>query len=69
MTRALEDQSRLNPDDIFGPVKPLKMEEIFKGNKKSKERIRMRTSSANWNGSDALTPAEELAYAKRMGYI
>ncbi|KAF8517907.1 inner centromere protein [Hysterangium stoloniferum] len=64
--RALQSQSQINPDDIFGPVKPLKMEEIFKTRT---SRFRSRTSSANWAGTDELTSAEEKAYAKRMGYI
>ncbi|KIJ25704.1 hypothetical protein M422DRAFT_193160 [Sphaerobolus stellatus SS14] len=68
LKQALVDQSKLNPDDIFGPIKPLKMEEIFKDPKKY-HRFRARTSSGNWAGTDELTAAEELAYAKKMGYI
>ncbi|KIJ55492.1 hypothetical protein M422DRAFT_152189, partial [Sphaerobolus stellatus SS14] len=64
--KALEAQSRLNPDDIFGRIKPLKIEEIFKDSKIS---FRHRTSSANWEGTDKLTPAEEIEYAKKMGYL
>ena len=63
---ALRSQSRMNPDDIFGPVRPLHMEEIFTTRQ---SRFRARTSSANWAGTDGLTPAEEVAYAKRMGYL
>lgn len=66
LAQALQSQSRLNPDDIFGPVKPLRMEEIFK---KNTSRFRARTSSANWAGTDELTKEEEKAYAKRMGYV
>jgi Inner centromere protein, ARK binding region len=64
--RALQSQSRLNPDDIFGPVRPLRMEEIFKTRP---SRFRARTSSANWAGADELTSDEQQEYAKRMGYI
>lgn len=61
----LELQSQHNPDDIFGAIKPLRMDEIFKT---KTSRFRARTSSANWAGTDAVTLAEEKAYAKRMGY-
>ena len=54
-----------NPDEIFGPIKPLNMEELFKVRN---GKFRARTSSANWNGGDRLTRAEEMEYAKRMGF-
>ncbi|KAF8489410.1 hypothetical protein JB92DRAFT_2755941 [Gautieria morchelliformis] len=63
---ALQTQSRLNPDDIFGPVQPLRMGEIFKTRH---SRFRARTSSANWAGTDELTTDEQQEYAKRMGYL
>ncbi|KAF8587277.1 hypothetical protein K439DRAFT_1659112 [Ramaria rubella] len=63
---ALQSQSRLNPDDIFGPVRPLRMEEIFTTRH---SRFRARTSSANWAGTDELTAAEQHNYARRMGYL
>ncbi|KAH9178705.1 hypothetical protein EDB89DRAFT_1928084 [Lactarius sanguifluus] len=62
---ALESQSRVNPDDIFGPVRPLRMEDIFR-NRTS--RFRARTSSANWSGPDGLKQEEEREYARRMGF-
>lgn len=62
----LRAQASLNPDDIFGAVPVLNMETLFKVKDKSK--FRMRTSSANWIGTDGLTVEEEIAYAKRMGY-
>ena len=65
LRQALEQQSTINPDDIFGAVRPLKMEEIFKT---KTSRFRARTSSANWTGSDRLTVQEELEYARRMGF-
>ena len=61
----LELQSTMNPDDIFGAIKPLRMEELFK-NRTSK--FRARTSSANWAGTDELTAYEEKEYARRMGF-
>jgi hypothetical protein len=65
LKKALEIQSTINPDDIFGAVRPLKMEEIFKTRT---SRFRARTSSANWTGTDRLTVAEEKEYAVRMGF-
>ncbi|PPQ63783.1 hypothetical protein CVT24_004325 [Panaeolus cyanescens] len=62
---ALEQQSTINPDDIFGAVRPLKMEEMFKNRT---GRFRARTSSANWTGADRLTAQEEAEYARRMGF-
>ncbi|EAU93100.2 hypothetical protein CC1G_11295 [Coprinopsis cinerea okayama7 len=65
LKEALELQSTINPDDIFGAVKPLRMEEIFRTRT---SRFRARTSSANWTGTDMLTVEEEREYAKRMGF-
>lgn len=65
LRQALEMQSTINPDDIFGAVRPLRMEEIFKTRT---SRFRARTSSANWSGSDRLTLQEEKEYARRMGF-
>jgi Inner centromere protein, ARK binding region len=62
---ALESQSRVNPDDIFGPVRPLRMEDIFRTRT---SRFRARTSSANWSGPDGLKQEEEWEYARRMGF-
>ena len=63
--QALQKQKTIDPDLLFGPVQPLKMEEIFKGRS---TKFRNRTSSANWNGADRLTEREELEYARRMGF-
>ena len=65
LRQALEMQSTMNPDDIFGAVRPLKMEEIFKSRT---SRFRARTSSANWTGTDRLTMQEQGEYARRMGF-
>jgi hypothetical protein len=61
--QALEEQSTINPDDIFGEIRPLRMEEMFRS-----RRFRARTSSANWMGADRLTLEERLEYARRMGF-
>ncbi|KAI0275078.1 hypothetical protein BC834DRAFT_850899 [Gloeopeniophorella convolvens] len=62
---ALESQSTMNPDDIFGPVRPLRMEDIFRTRT---SRFRARSSSANWSGPDGLKQEEEREYARRMGF-
>lgn len=65
LRHALQIQSTINPDSIFGSVRPLKMEELFKTRT---SRFRARTSSANWTGADRLTLEEEREYARRMGF-
>ncbi|OCH89305.1 hypothetical protein OBBRIDRAFT_819794 [Obba rivulosa] len=65
LRNALQQQSTLNPDDIFGRIGPLRMEEIFRTRQ---SRFRARTSSANWTGTDQLTAEEERDYARRMGF-
>lgn len=65
LRHALEAQAQVNPDELFGPIKPLRMEELFK---ERAGKFRARTSSANWNGADRLTEAEEREYARRMGF-
>ena len=65
LLEALHLQSTINPDDIFGTIQPLKMEELFKTRT---SRFRARTSSANWTGADRLTAEEEREYSKRMGF-
>ncbi|KAG6867147.1 hypothetical protein C0993_006258 [Termitomyces sp. T159_Od127] len=65
LRQALQLQSTINPDDIFGAIRPLRMEEMFKD---PNSLFRARTSSANWTGTDRLTMEEEREYAKRMGF-
>ncbi|KAJ7225524.1 hypothetical protein GGX14DRAFT_639397 [Mycena pura] len=65
LRQALEIQSTINPDDIFGAIRPLKMDELFKNRT---GRFRARTSSANWTGTDRLTVEEEREYVRRMGF-
>lgn len=62
---ALEQQAMLNPDDVFGQIPPLRMEDMFRTRQ---SRFRARTSSANWSGPDGLTEEEEREYARRMGF-
>lgn len=54
----LRRQQLVDPLQVFGPIAPLMMEEVFKGNKERQARFRARTSSANWNGPDRLTEEE-----------
>ncbi|KAK0245709.1 hypothetical protein EDD85DRAFT_801926 [Armillaria nabsnona] len=65
LRQALENQATINPDDIFGPVPVLRMEEVFRTRA---SRFRARTSSANWIGADRLTQEEQTDYVRRMGY-
>ncbi|KAJ1734051.1 hypothetical protein LPJ61_001271 [Coemansia biformis] len=68
LMRGLENQARVNPDRIFGKVRPLRVNEIFNRNEADDARRRPRNSSMIWNGSDALTADDELAYIRRMGF-
>ncbi|KAI0031158.1 inner centromere protein [Vararia minispora EC-137] len=61
----LSQQQTLDPDDIFGPIRPLRMEDMFRTRQ---SRFRARTSSANWSGPDGLTEMEAREYARRMGF-
>lgn len=54
----LRQQQLVDPMKVFGPIAPLMMEEMFKGNKERQAKFRKRTSSANWNGPDRLTEDE-----------
>lgn len=67
LTNQLLQQESLDGDAVFGPIAPLKMEEIFaKGNKERLKRMRDRTSSANWAMSgDGLT-LEEVRHDREM---
>ncbi|ANB12806.1 Sli15p [Sugiyamaella lignohabitans] len=59
-------QQKIDPDQVFGPIAPLHMDEIFKQSRVS--RFRPRSSSANWSGQDRLTQQEIERYAQEMGY-
>lgn len=52
----LTQQQLVDPLEVFGPIPPLQMEEIFK-NKDRHKRFRERTSSAHWT-ADRLTEEE-----------
>ncbi|KAG6336667.1 hypothetical protein ID866_2414 [Astraeus odoratus] len=65
LRQALQMQSTVNPDEIFGAIRPLRMEEMFRTRQ---SRFRARTSSANWSGADRLTVDEIREYERRMGF-
>lgn len=58
-------QATRDPDELFGPIKPPNMEELFKARH---SKFRKRTSSANWAKGDGLTKEEEREYARKMGF-
>ncbi|KAF8458522.1 inner centromere protein, partial [Kalaharituber pfeilii] len=59
LRQQLVAQQTMDPEEVFGPMAPLQMEEIFKGaGNAGRARFRNRTSSANWDGADKLTRAE-----------
>jgi hypothetical protein len=53
----LARQQLVDPQSIFGPVAPLKMEEVFAGSAREKK-FRDRTSSAHWTAADKLNSEE-----------
>ncbi|GAA6027374.1 hypothetical protein JCM8097_007806 [Rhodosporidiobolus ruineniae] len=67
LAHALMEQRKVNPDEIFGPIPPLSIQEIFRSSS-SAARLRARTSSAQWDGTDALSQADLARYQKAMGF-
>ncbi|BGP07844.1 hypothetical protein JCM10049v2_003687 [Rhodotorula toruloides] len=67
LARALELQQTINPDEIFGPIPKLSIRDMFR-NAESAARLRVRTSSAQWEGTDALTQADIERYQRAMGF-
>ncbi|KAI9499992.1 hypothetical protein BX070DRAFT_231033, partial [Coemansia spiralis] len=68
LARGLELQERVNPERIFGRVRPLRVNEIFNRRDSGEPRRKPRNSSMIWTGADALTADEELEYIRRMGF-
>ncbi|KAJ7868098.1 hypothetical protein B0H14DRAFT_3084089 [Mycena olivaceomarginata] len=62
LRHALEIQSTINPDDVFGPVGPVKMDELFPDSGS----FSSRQSSGNWTGT--VTFEEDREYVRRMGF-
>ncbi|GAA6010721.1 hypothetical protein JCM11491_002914 [Sporobolomyces phaffii] len=67
LTHQLLEQQKINPDDIFGPIPALSIADMFR-NSQSTARLRVRTSSAQWDGIDALTRTDMERYHKAMGF-
>lgn len=57
----LTQQQLVDPETVFGPIAPLKMDELFHPNGKSKKKydFKDRTSSVNWATSGDLLTEEE----------
>ncbi|KAJ2852194.1 hypothetical protein J3B02_003492 [Coemansia erecta] len=68
LAKGLRQQERINPDRIFGRVKPLRVSEIFNRKESGDMRRKPRNSSMIWTGTDALTAEDELEYIRRMGF-
>ncbi|KAJ1818535.1 hypothetical protein LPJ75_001418 [Coemansia sp. RSA 2598] len=68
LAKGLRQQERVNPDRIFGRVKPLRVSEIFNRKESGDMRRKPRNSSMIWTGTDALTAEDELEYIRRMGF-
>jgi hypothetical protein len=69
LLQALEKQfaqgpDRCDPDEIFPEVQTCDLQAIFTSKKTKYSR---RTSSGNWT-RDKVTPCEQLAYKRAMGY-
>jgi hypothetical protein len=66
----LKRQQHINPDEVFGEIRPPAIDDIFRhnGNRRGHSTFRPRTSSANWSGQDKLTREEIDEYARTMGY-
>ncbi|GAA5980578.1 hypothetical protein JCM11641_006687 [Rhodosporidiobolus odoratus] len=67
LAQALHDQRKINPDDVFGPIPRLAIQEFFHDSS-SAARLRARTSSAQWDGTDGLTQTDLKRYHRVMGF-
>ncbi|KAJ1772706.1 hypothetical protein IW140_002595 [Coemansia sp. RSA 1813] len=68
LAKGLQRQELVNPDRIFGRVKPLRINDVFNRSEGGEKRRKPRNSSMIWSGADALTADEELEYIRRMGF-
>jgi Inner centromere protein, ARK binding region len=57
LRQLLSRQQLVDPESIFGPVPPIRMEEVFAGSSREKK-FRDRTSSAHWSNLDRLNEEE-----------
>ncbi|KAJ3107212.1 hypothetical protein HDU97_004632 [Phlyctochytrium planicorne] len=65
LMKTLQNQCQKDPDQIFGAVKPLKLEDVFQAAKAKKFRD---SCAGNWAEGDRLTKEEEEQYKKKMGF-
>ncbi|KAJ3022767.1 UNVERIFIED_CONTAM: hypothetical protein HDU68_008949 [Siphonaria sp. JEL0065] len=66
LMKTLAQQVVRDPDEIFGSVRPLSLEDVFKGGRVNRK---FRDSMAgNWVGNGELTPEEEEEYKQLMGF-
>ncbi|KAI9337984.1 hypothetical protein BDR26DRAFT_863386 [Obelidium mucronatum] len=66
LMKTLAQQVVRDPDEIFGSVRPLVLEDVFKGGRVQRK---FRDSMAgNWVGNGELTPEEEEEYKQLMGF-
>lgn len=64
----LMQQQQIDPNRIFGPIAPLKLESVFKpGDGARLSKLRPRSSSGNWSNQDKLTQQEIEQYRREMG--
>ncbi|PVV00688.1 hypothetical protein BB560_004918 [Smittium megazygosporum] len=78
LLQQLKDQQGVNPDSVFGEVKPIKIDEIFKSKRFNASSSRLtalrqgdqkpRNSSGIWSGPDLLSCSEIEEYNATMGY-
>ncbi|ODV60247.1 uncharacterized protein ASCRUDRAFT_70786 [Ascoidea rubescens DSM 1968] len=59
-------QQQMDPEKLFGPIQPLRMDEIFQGSRAS--RFKGRSSSGRWLAKDNASTQETHSYKKQMGY-
>ncbi|KAJ7843946.1 hypothetical protein B0H13DRAFT_1591826 [Mycena leptocephala] len=65
LRQALEVQRTINPDNVFGPIGPVKIDELFPNRSGS---FSSRASSENWTGTDLVLAEEDREYVRRMGF-
>lgn len=59
MNTALMNQESIDPDAVFGVIAPANLDEWFPKDKQRLQKLRVRTSSAQWDGPDGLTEEEK----------
>ncbi|KAH7102026.1 inner centromere protein, partial [Auriculariales sp. MPI-PUGE-AT-0066] len=66
LRRHLKEQLMTDPDEVFGAIREIDLDDIFKSNDKSRmAKFRARSSSANW-AKDGLSVEEKQRFASHM---